>query len=109
MKFFAHIFLALFLVTSCEKDEIKPYNNDDYYLMDELSVNNGFLFLTTQKVNLSITLQTTSNNPIVGAIIEVYNLDPQFEANKDYEVHLPEYTTTDLHENGDDDSNGLSS
>ncbi|MBN2776498.1 MAG: LruC domain-containing protein [Bacteroidales bacterium] len=82
LKIFVLIFLALFSVTSCEKDEIKPDNNDDY-LMDELSVNDGFLFLTTQEVNLSITLQTTSNNPIGGAIIEVYNLDPQIEANKE--------------------------
>lgn len=84
-KYLLKIIVIMFLsfsILSCEK-EIIPDDNNNNTEMDSLSVQNGFLFKTTEEINLSITVKTPNDEVISGVVIEIYNLDPQVEENKE--------------------------
>ena len=78
LNFFFFLFLfSIFILNSCKKDEV--YNEDittEESEIDKMNVSDGFLYETTENINITITVLNNNNVPISGAIIEVFDTNP---------------------------------
>ena len=77
------IFFTLALTTSCldVPPEVTPDDNENTTAMDDLNISDNFEYQTVEELDLSITVLNSNNDPIVGALINVYATDPYLKEN----------------------------